>query len=318
MDDGGEGTSWAGNIFRKFETLCCEVDEVVKQEIENVDNQLQTFRANLVQFCSNLMEEESSQFLEEETESNIDIVDSGASNIGIDEDHYKKESCDANNFLSSSSVAPTGEVQLDSSVEQNANSKTYEKFEVSDKENHVSVELEYEMLDVAASKEEDLALESDDVAGCDYSVETEESRNLENTSTVYISSPMRSCNSVNVVESSDIDVLNTEGTPADASTKSFEGILKNDVVTKQEMETNPSFDKVNSDVKLIDQAAIGHISEERWKKLKKRWFGLLRKSKQEKARPQLSEKSETDHESDGVIQKSEELKTNQDSDWVIV
>ncbi|KAK3206938.1 hypothetical protein Dsin_020984 [Dipteronia sinensis] len=314
MDGGGEGTSWVDNIFRKVETLCCEADEVMRKEIGHVENQLATFGANVAQICSNF-KEDVSQFFDEETDSDIDIVDSSTLNVGIDEENYNKESCDANKSLSSSSVESTEVVQLDTPVEQNANSsKTYEKLEASDNEIHVHVvQLEDKISDVVASKLEDLLALDNIVDGCYYSAETEEIRNLVDASTVYISSTMRSSDSVNPIESREIEVVDTEVTPANASTKSVKEIMKNEFSTiKQLTETK----------KLIDLAPIVQIDEEKKKpkKLNIRQIALWRKLKQENARPQLSEKSETDyeHESDLVIQKSEESETDQDSDWVIV
>ncbi|TXG47557.1 hypothetical protein EZV62_026851 [Acer yangbiense] len=290
MDGGGEGTSWVDNIFQKVETFCCEADEVIMKEIGHVENQLVSFGANVAEICSNF-KEDVSQFFDEETGSDIDIVDSDTLNVGIDEDNYNKESCDANKSLSSSSVESTEEVQLDSSVEQNANSsKTYEKLEVSDNEIHVHVEqLQDEISDVV--------------------METEEIKNLVDASTIYTST-MRSSDSVNAIESCEIEVVDTEVTPADASTKSVDDFTAEEIM-KNELS---SIKHLTETKKLIDE------ERKKPKKLNTRQIALWRKLTKEIARPQLSEKSETDyeHESDWVIQKSEESETDQDSDWVIV
>ncbi|KAK1559645.1 hypothetical protein Q3G72_023738 [Acer saccharum] len=290
MDGGGEGTSWVDNIFRKVETLCCEADEVIMKEIGHVENQLASFGANVAEICSNFKEDVSHLF-DEETDSDIDIVDYGTLNVGIDEDNYNKESCDANKSLSSSSVESTEEVQLDSSVEQNANrTKTFEKLEVSDNEIHVHVEqLQDEVSDVV--------------------LETEEIKNLVDASTIYTST-MRSSDSVNAIESCEIEVVDTEVTPADASTKSVDDFTAEEIM-KNELS---SIKQLTETKKLIDE------ERKKPKKLNTRQIALWRKLTKENARPQLSEKSETDyeHESDWVIQKSEESETDQDSDWVIV
>ncbi|KAI9198307.1 hypothetical protein LWI28_013584 [Acer negundo] len=220
MDGGGEGTSWVDNIFRNVETLCCEVDEVIKKEIGHVENQLASFGANVAEICSNF-KEDVSQFFNEETDSDIDIVDCGTLNVGIDEDNYNEESCDANKSISSSSVEYTEEVQLDSSVEQNANSsKTYEKLEASDNKIHVHVEqLQDEISDVVA--------------------ETEEIKNLVDASS----------DSVNAIESHEIEVVDTELTPADASTKSVDDFTAEEIM-KNELS---SFKQLTETKKLIDE-----------------------------------------------------------------
>ncbi|KAK2642407.1 hypothetical protein Ddye_024170 [Dipteronia dyeriana] len=299
MDGGGEGTSWVDNIFRKVETLCCGADEVMRKEIGNVENQLATFGANVAQICSNF-KEDVSQFFDEETDSDIDIVDSGTLNVGIDEDNYNKESCDANKYLSSSSVGSTEEVQLDSYVEQNANSsKTYQKLEASVNEIPVHVEqLQDEISDVVAETEEIF-------------------KNLVDASINYAGT-MRSSDSVNAVESREIEVVDTEATPADASTKSVDYFTAEEIM-KNELS---SIMQLTETKKLIDQAPIVHIDEERKKpnKLNTRQIALWKILKQENACPQLSENSQIDdeRESDWVIQKSEESETDQDPDWVIV
>ncbi|KAK0578943.1 hypothetical protein LWI29_018784 [Acer saccharum] len=229
MDGGGEGTSWVDNIFRKVETLCCEADEVIMKEIGHVENQLASFGANVAEICSNFKEDVSHLF-DEETDSDIDIVDYGTLNVGIDEDNYIKESCDANKSLSSSSVESTEEVQLDSSVEQNANrTKTFEKLEVSDNEIHVHVEqLQDEVSDVVS--------------------ETEEIKNLVDASTIYTST-MRSSDSVNAIESCEIEVVDTEVTPADASTKSVDDFTAEEIM-KNELS---SIKQLTETKKLIDE-----------------------------------------------------------------
>ncbi|KAJ0081458.1 hypothetical protein Patl1_10540 [Pistacia atlantica] len=96
MDEGGENMSWIGNLFQKFEDLYLEVDVAMREEIRNVENNLQTIGANVVNFyrdmvLDNLFQSSEDVVVEEAADDSIDILVSDASNLRNDEVHHEEE-----------------------------------------------------------------------------------------------------------------------------------------------------------------------------------------------------------------------------------
>lgn len=58
MDLNSKGIAWVGNIYQKFEAMCMEVDDIVRQDtLKYVENQIQTVGNNVKQFCSEFIED---------------------------------------------------------------------------------------------------------------------------------------------------------------------------------------------------------------------------------------------------------------------
>ncbi|XP_050370100.1 uncharacterized protein LOC126788172 [Argentina anserina] len=56
MDSKFKGPKWMGNIYQKFEAICQEVDDIVKQDtIKYVENQMQSVGKNVKKLCSDLL-----------------------------------------------------------------------------------------------------------------------------------------------------------------------------------------------------------------------------------------------------------------------
>ncbi|CAN0853392.1 hypothetical protein LINGRAHAP2_LOCUS5616 [Linum grandiflorum] len=62
MSDEETNVSWVGGIYRKFEALCVEADDIIRQEAHGfIENHLQPAGSNVKQFYSELVREMVSQ-----------------------------------------------------------------------------------------------------------------------------------------------------------------------------------------------------------------------------------------------------------------
>ncbi|XP_022724742.1 uncharacterized protein LOC111281286 isoform X2 [Durio zibethinus] len=151
MDSKSKGIAWVGNIYKKFESMCMEVDDMVCQ--------LQTVGANVKQLCTELVQEvlpssptNSVEEINLSLVQNVGVTGYEDSNVSVDEDHSKKE------LINSSSVeskqlctelmqemlpsSPTNSVEeINLSLVQNAGFTAYEDSNISVDEDHSQKEL---------------------------------------------------------------------------------------------------------------------------------------------------------------------------------
>ncbi|XP_012091758.1 uncharacterized protein LOC105649657 isoform X2 [Jatropha curcas] len=90
MDNAIEGISWIGSIYRKFEAMCSEVDDIMREYIEN---QSETVGDNVKQFCSDLEQEPlpQSSVGTEEGAPHDSTLGQKIGKVKIDVEHFEKE-----------------------------------------------------------------------------------------------------------------------------------------------------------------------------------------------------------------------------------
>lgn len=169
MDYTFNGITWVGSIYQKFEDMCLEVDEIMRQERLNcVEGQLQIVGANVRQFCSEIMQDvlpPSSVPTEKEAVSDLsveqttDVAAYKKSIVGIDEEHFVEGPCNVDHLLHSSSVEPVKVIDIGLSLEENVDIGMNEKSEVDVKEYPIrEKQIQLDISDIIPSGERDLSM----------------------------------------------------------------------------------------------------------------------------------------------------------------
>ncbi|KAJ6707156.1 hypothetical protein OIU85_027502 [Salix viminalis] len=117
--------AWMQIMYKKFEAMCLELDDILEQEGLKYADQLQTVGANIKQFCSEIVRDVQPQ----PTEDTMDGVASDSclvkntesdkkSKEGIVQNHFDMEPCNVSHLLYSCSVEPIKATKYDLSLEE--------------------------------------------------------------------------------------------------------------------------------------------------------------------------------------------------------
>ncbi|KAJ6402173.1 hypothetical protein OIU84_014293 [Salix udensis] len=117
--------AWMQIMYKKFEAMCLELDDILEQEGLKYADQLQTVGANIKQFCSEIVRDVQPQ----PTEDTMDGVASDSclvkntesdkmSKEGIVQNHFDMEPSNVSHLLYSCSVEPIKATKYDLSLEE--------------------------------------------------------------------------------------------------------------------------------------------------------------------------------------------------------
>ncbi|KAG6778858.1 hypothetical protein POTOM_015207 [Populus tomentosa] len=137
-----KGMAWMQNMYKKFEAMCLELDDILEQEGVKYADHLQIVGANVKQFCSDIVRDVKPQ----PSEDTVDGVASVSclvkntesdkmSKEGIVQNHFDMEPCNVSRLLYSCSVEPIKATKNDLSLEEMVVAEIYEKSVSSLKEN---------------------------------------------------------------------------------------------------------------------------------------------------------------------------------------
>ncbi|CAI0444916.1 unnamed protein product [Linum tenue] len=101
MEDKVTSVTWVGGIYRKFEALCMEADDMMRQEAQAfIENHLQSVGANVKQFCSEFVRD---VLPESSNESSTEVKQ---------HDLVLKEATDAVAYMNSESAGEEKQLQI--------------------------------------------------------------------------------------------------------------------------------------------------------------------------------------------------------------
>ncbi|KAF3961852.1 hypothetical protein CMV_013566 [Castanea mollissima] len=264
MEDISKVIPWVGYIAQKFEDMCLEMDEIVKQyEVQNDESQLEMESGNVRERSSEVMQDvlpPSSVDIEEVSDlsvaGNTDGTTNEKSEECIGEKHFKEGLSKGDHLLDSSSVEPVEDMDIGLSFEENVNTgikknPTKEK-QTSGKKNssmgRLSHQLQADNEMTLDSRSEMLLPFLDDVKGSNSFKKTAEEIDAQ------ACDDSLSPDSVSLVESSESKVVEVELRWGDTSTQSIGRDCRSvdkgsgeDDVTKQGIQTVQPSDKVQLD-----------------------------------------------------------------------
>ncbi|KAJ6999980.1 hypothetical protein NC653_010673 [Populus alba x Populus x berolinensis] len=151
--------AWMQNMYKKFEAMCLELDDILEQEGVKYADHLQIVGANVKQFCSDIVRDVKPQ----PSEDTVDGVASVSclvkntesdkmSKEGIVQNHFDMEPCNVSRLLYSCSVEPIKATKNDLSLEEMVVAEIYEKSVSSLKENQSNSLTEVIPIDGLSSK----------------------------------------------------------------------------------------------------------------------------------------------------------------------
>ncbi|KAK4589694.1 hypothetical protein RGQ29_020312 [Quercus rubra] len=278
MEDISKVIPWVGYIFQKFEDMCSEMDEIVKQyEVQNDESQLEMDSGNVRECSSEVMQDvlpPSSVDIEKEEVSDLSVAGNTdgttheKSGECIGEKHFKEGPSKGDHLLDSSFVEPVEGMDIGLSFEENVNTGTNVKVEFSIKKNptkekqtsskknssmkRLSYQFQADNEMTLDSRAEMLLPFLDDVKGSNSFKKIAEEIDADACDDIL------SPDSVSLVDSSESKVVEVELRCGDASTQSVERSCgsvdegsREDDVTKQGIQTVQPSDKLDESSVMV-------------------------------------------------------------------